>query len=136
MSERDRFDAWRRQPGLDHPRQGGERTRGGAKAREASGTVRTTIVRTVTGGTGPFSDASGTLISIPELSPISFDGVTPINRRRGHHYRGGQHRYGRRSVLPAEGVERAGEAIATTPRGLRRAPFRPAPRVLQPGRNH
>jgi hypothetical protein len=39
----------------------------------------TTIVMTVTGGTGRFSDASGTLTSINEVSPISFDGVTLVN---------------------------------------------------------
>jgi hypothetical protein len=43
----------------------------------------TTIVMTVTGGTGRFSDASGTLTSISEVSPISFDGVTLVNSVEG-----------------------------------------------------
>ena len=43
----------------------------------------TTIVMTVTGGTGRFSDASGTLTAITEVSPISFDGVTLVNSVEG-----------------------------------------------------
>jgi hypothetical protein len=43
----------------------------------------TTTVITVTGGTGRFSDASGTLTSITEVSPISFDGVTLVNSVEG-----------------------------------------------------
>jgi len=43
----------------------------------------TTIVMTLTGGTGRFSDASGTLTAITEVSPISFDGVTLVNSVEG-----------------------------------------------------
>jgi hypothetical protein len=43
----------------------------------------TTTVFTATGGTGRFSDASGTLTAIVEVSPISFDGVTLVNSVEG-----------------------------------------------------
>ena len=43
----------------------------------------TTIVSTATGGTGRFSDASGTLTSVAEVSPISFNGVTLVNSNEG-----------------------------------------------------
>jgi hypothetical protein len=43
----------------------------------------TTIVTTVTGGTGRFSDASGTLTSVSELSPISFSGGVLVNSAKG-----------------------------------------------------
>ena len=43
----------------------------------------TTLVTTVTGGTGRFSDASGTLTSTTAVSPISFDGVTLVNGSEG-----------------------------------------------------
>jgi hypothetical protein len=43
----------------------------------------TTIVTTVTGGTGRFSDASGTLTSVSELSPISFSGGVLVNSAVG-----------------------------------------------------
>jgi hypothetical protein len=57
-----------------------------------------TIVTAVTGGTGPFSDASATLISIPELSPISIDGVTLVNSVEGITTGEVSYRYGGRSV--------------------------------------
>jgi hypothetical protein len=43
----------------------------------------TTIVTTVTGGTGRFSDASGSLTSTVEVSPISFDWPTLVNSSEG-----------------------------------------------------
>lgn len=43
----------------------------------------TTGVTTITGGTGRFSDASGTLRTTTETSPISFDGVTLVNSVEG-----------------------------------------------------
>ena len=43
----------------------------------------TTIVSTITGGTGRFSDASGTVTTVVEVSPISFNGVTLVNRSEG-----------------------------------------------------
>ena len=43
----------------------------------------TTIVTTATGGTGRFSGASGTVTTVVEVSPISFNGVTLVNRSEG-----------------------------------------------------
>jgi hypothetical protein len=43
----------------------------------------TTLVSTATGGTGRFSDASGTVTSTLEVTPISFNGVTLVNRSVG-----------------------------------------------------
>ena len=43
----------------------------------------TTIVMTVTGGTGRFSDASGTLTAVTEVSPISFGGGALVNSAEG-----------------------------------------------------
>jgi hypothetical protein len=43
----------------------------------------TTLVTTVTGGTGRFSDARGTLRSVLEVIPISFDGMTLVNGVEG-----------------------------------------------------
>jgi hypothetical protein len=43
----------------------------------------TTIVTTATGGTGRFSDASGTLTSVVEVSPISFGGGVLVNSAEG-----------------------------------------------------
>ena len=43
----------------------------------------TTIVTTVTGGTGRFADASGTLTSVVEVSPISFGGGVLVNSAEG-----------------------------------------------------
>jgi hypothetical protein len=43
----------------------------------------TTIVMTVTGGTGRFSNASGTLTSVTEVSPISFSGGVLVNSAEG-----------------------------------------------------
>ena len=40
----------------------------------------TTLVSTATGGTGRFSGASGTVTSVLEVTPISFNGVTLVNR--------------------------------------------------------
>jgi len=44
----------------------------------------TTLVSTATGGTGRFSDASGTLTSVAEVSPISFSGGVLVNRSEGN----------------------------------------------------
>ena len=38
---------------------------------------------TLTGGTGRFSDVSGTLTVVSEVIPISFDGVTLVNSTEG-----------------------------------------------------
>jgi hypothetical protein len=43
----------------------------------------TTLVTTVTGGTGRFSDASGTLTSLSHVSPLSVDGVMLLNSFEG-----------------------------------------------------
>ena len=43
----------------------------------------TTIVMTLTGGTGRFSDASGTQTSVTEVSPISFSGGVLVNSAVG-----------------------------------------------------
>ena len=43
----------------------------------------TTVVTTITGGTGRFSDASGTLVSKVLVTPLSLEGVTLINTFEG-----------------------------------------------------
>jgi hypothetical protein len=43
----------------------------------------TTVITTVTGGTGRFSDANGTLTAISSVSPISLVGVTLVNSSEG-----------------------------------------------------
>jgi hypothetical protein len=43
----------------------------------------TTLVETITGGTGRFADASGTLTETSDISTISFDGVTLVSSVEG-----------------------------------------------------
>jgi hypothetical protein len=45
--------------------------------------ARAPIVTTVSGGTGRFSDAIGTLTSVTEVSPISFSGGVLVNSVEG-----------------------------------------------------
>ncbi len=45
----------------------------------------TTIVSRPSPWHGRFSDASGTVTTVVEVSPISFNGVTLVNGIRGHH---------------------------------------------------
>ena len=48
-----------------------------------AGEHTTTMKSTITGGTGRFDDAKGTFTIIAHVTPISFDGVTAINRAEG-----------------------------------------------------
>lgn len=47
------------------------------------GAHTTTIITTISGGTGRFSEATGTLTSVVEVSPVSFDGVTLVTSAEG-----------------------------------------------------
>ena len=48
-----------------------------------AGEHTTTMVSTITGGTGRFDDAKGTFTIVAHVTPISFDGVTAVNRAEG-----------------------------------------------------
>jgi len=43
----------------------------------------TTVITTITGGTGRFDDATGTLTSVQEITPMGVEGTTLINRLEG-----------------------------------------------------
>jgi hypothetical protein len=47
------------------------------------GTHTTTQISTITGGTGRFADATGTFTIVYHVTPLSFDGVTAVNRVEG-----------------------------------------------------
>lgn len=47
------------------------------------GVHTTTMKSTVTGGTGRFDDAKGSFTIVAHVTPISFDGVTAVNRAEG-----------------------------------------------------
>jgi len=48
-----------------------------------AGVHTTTMVSTITGGTGRFGDATGNFTIVFHVTPISFDGTTAVNRAEG-----------------------------------------------------
>ena len=48
-----------------------------------AGVHTTTMVSTITGGTGRFDDAKGNFTIVFHVTPIAFDGVTAFNRAEG-----------------------------------------------------
>ena len=48
-----------------------------------AGVHTTTMASTITGGTGRFDDAEGNFTIVFHVTPISFDGVTAVNRAEG-----------------------------------------------------